>query len=140
MATADAPGNGGNPDNGGNGGADQGIHGIHIGSVQGAFAIGNHNTVTHHQGSAPATDPVQQELLQAVRALREDLGRLVGSPEITALTAQLTDTEGEITESGAAGPGRLARLRTALTDAGSIVGLLSSGASVAQAVSALLGG
>nr|WP_189304671.1 hypothetical protein [Streptomyces albospinus] len=116
------------------------MHGIHIGSVQGAFAIGNHNTVTHHQGSAPAPDPAQQELLQAVRALREDLERLVGSPEITALTAQLADTEGEITDTGAAAPGRLARLRTALTDAGSVVGLLSSGASVVQAVSALLGG
>ncbi|TJZ53019.1 hypothetical protein FCH28_17840 [Streptomyces piniterrae] len=121
--------------------ADERGRGIHIGSVQGAFAIGDNNTVTNHQGSAaPATDPAQEELLRAVRALRDDLARVVETPEVTALTAQLADTEGEIAETGAAGPGRLARLRTALADAGSVVGLLASGAAVGQAVAALAGG
>ncbi|MFJ5674371.1 hypothetical protein [Streptomyces sp. NPDC093097] len=118
--------------------------GIHIGSVQGAFAIGDHNTVTHTgsnvQGAAPAVDPAQEALLQAVHALREDLGRAVETPEVRALTAELADTEGEITGSGAAAPGRLARLRTALSDAGAVVSLLSSGAAAVQAVGALLGG
>ncbi|MEW1659500.1 hypothetical protein [Streptomyces sp. NPDC093707] len=118
--------------------------GIHIGSVQGAFAIGDHNKVTHTgsnvQGAAPAVDPAQEALLQAVRALREDLGRAVETPEVRALTAELADTEGEITGSGAAAPGRLARLRTALSDAGAVVSLLSSGAAAVQAVGALLGG
>ncbi|MCK7622954.1 hypothetical protein MUU72_07560 [Streptomyces sp. RS10V-4] len=119
-------------------------NGIRIGSVQGAFAIGDHNTVTHHganhQGAAPATDPAQEELLRAVRALREDLGRAVATPEVQALADELAGTEEEITGSGAAAPGRLARLRGALTDAGAVVGLLASGAAVVQAVAALLGG
>ncbi|MYT33260.1 hypothetical protein [Streptomyces sp. MspMP-M5] len=129
MASADANGKG---------------DGIHIGSVQGAFAIGDHNTVTHHgtnaQGAAPAIDPAHEQLLQAARTLREDLGRAVESPEVRALTAELAGTEEEITGTGAAAPGRLARLRTALTDAGAVVGLLASGAAVVQAVAALLGG
>ncbi|MFI1199084.1 hypothetical protein ACH4VR_06410 [Streptomyces sp. NPDC020883] len=129
MASADSTGKG---------------NGIHIGSVQGAFAIGDHNTVTHHgtnsQGAGPAIDPAHEELLRAVRTLREDLGRAVESPEVRALTAELTGTEEEITGTGAAAPGRLARLRAALTDAGAVVGLLASGAAVVQAVAALLGG
>lgn len=121
--------------------ADERGRGIHIGSVQGAFAIGDNNTVTNNEGNgAPTSDPAQEELLRAVRALRDDLARVVETPEVTALTAQLADTEGEITDTGAAGPGRLARLRTALADAGSVVGLLASGAAVGQAVAALAGG
>ena len=121
--------------------ADERGKGIHIGSVRGAFAIGDHNTVTHHEGSAaPAADPAQEELLRAVRALRDDLSRAVESPQITALSGELAETEAEIADSGAAGPGRLARLRTALTDAGAVVGLLASGAAVSQAVATLVGG
>lgn len=114
--------------------------GIHIGSVRGAFAIGDHNTVTHHEGTGgDAADPLQEELLRAVRELRDDLARLRESPQVTALSTELADTEAEITETGAAGPARLARLRTALTGAGNVVGLLASGATVAQAVAALVG-
>ncbi|WP_030413975.1 hypothetical protein [Streptomyces sp. NRRL S-1448] len=124
MATADARGNG-----------------IHIGSVRGAFAIGDHNTVTHNEGGgAPAADPAQEELLRAVRELRGDLARAVQSPEVTALDGELAGTEEEIGGTGAAGPGRLARLRAALTDAGAVVGLLASGAAVTEAVAALVGG
>ncbi|MEU9120256.1 hypothetical protein AB0C96_10400 [Streptomyces sp. NPDC048506] len=121
--------------------ADERGKGIHIGSVRGAFAIGDHNTVTHNEGSgvAPA-DPAQEELLRAVRALREDLSRAVETPQITALRGELADAETEIADRGAAGPGRLARLRTALADAGAVVGLLASGAAVGQAVAALVGG
>ncbi|MFF4951608.1 hypothetical protein ACWC2K_08705 [Streptomyces chattanoogensis] len=120
--------------------ADERDNGIHIGSVRGAFAIGNHNTVTHNEGAAPAVDPAQEELLRAVRELRDDLSRAVPSPQIAALSTELAGTEAEITDSGAAGPGRLARLRTALTDAGNVVGLLASGTAVGQAVAALAGG
>ncbi|MGW8969794.1 hypothetical protein [Streptomyces platensis] len=121
--------------------ADERGNGIHIGSVRGAFAIGDHNTVTHHEGPAgPAADPAQEELLRAVRALRDDLSRAVESPQITALSGELTETETEIADHGAAGPGRLSRLRTALADAGAVVGLLASGAAVSQAVAALAGG
>ena len=77
--------------------ADERGNGIHIGSVQGAFAIGDHNTVTHNEGvAAPAVDPAQEELLRAVRELRDDLGRAVPGPQIAALTAELTDTEAEV--------------------------------------------
>lgn len=62
------------------------------------------------------------------------------SPQITVLSGELAETEAEIADSGAAGPGRLARLRTALTDAGAVVGLLASGAAVSQAVATLVGG
>ncbi|MFB7634448.1 hypothetical protein ACFC0M_26345 [Streptomyces sp. NPDC056149] len=118
--------------------------GIRIEHVQGAISIGDHNTVTHIgdnvQGAAPAVDPAQEELLRAVRTLREDLDRAVATPEVQALSTELADTEGEITGTGAAAPGRLTRLRTALTDASAVVGLLSSGAAAVQAVGALLGG
>ncbi|GAA2664330.1 hypothetical protein [Streptomyces lunalinharesii] len=122
--------------------ADASGNGIHIGSVQGAFAIGDHNTVTHHAGGpgAPAVDPAHEELLRAVRTLREDLARAVETPEVQALSTELADTEEEITRAGAAAPGRLARLRGALSDAGAVVGLLASGAAVVQAVAALVGG
>ncbi|MFF4602006.1 hypothetical protein ACFY12_04495 [Streptomyces sp. NPDC001339] len=121
--------------------ADERGKGIHIGSVQGAFAIGDHNTVTNNEGGGgTAADPAQQELLRALRELREDLSRAVENPQITALGRELADTEAEIAERGEAGPGRLARLRTALTDAGAVVGLLASGAAVVQAVAALVGG
>lgn len=62
------------------------------------------------------------------------------TPEVQALTTELADTEEEITGTGAAAPGRLARLRGALSDAGAVVGLLASGAAVVQAVAALVGG
>ncbi|MFD7108180.1 hypothetical protein ACWIG3_26980 [Streptomyces celluloflavus] len=115
--------------------------GIHIGRVHGAFAIGDHNTVTHHEGGgAPVPDPAQEELLRAVRELRDDLARVVQSPQVAALSTELAGTETEIADTGAAGPGRLARLRTALADAGSVAGLLASGAAVGQAVAALVGG
>jgi len=121
--------------------ADERGNGIHIGSVQGAFAIGDHNTVTHNEGpAAPSADPAQEELLRAVRALRDDLSRAVESPQITALSGELAETEAEIADNGAAGPGRLTRLRTALADAGAVVGLLASGTAVTQAVAALAGG
>ncbi|MFJ6746840.1 hypothetical protein ACIQNI_01410 [Streptomyces sp. NPDC091266] len=124
MATADQPG-------GGN----------YLRNVRGAIAIGNQNTVTNYEAAAPpAADPAQAELLRAVRALRGDLTVVVENPETLALRTELADTETEIADTGAAGPGRLARLRTALTDAGAVVGLLASGAAVGQAVAALVGG
>ncbi|MET9649320.1 hypothetical protein ABZZ44_03405 [Streptomyces sp. NPDC006460] len=116
--------------------------GIHIGSVHGAFAIGDNNTVTQHEGGAgqPVRDPAQEELLQAIRRLRADLGNVVASEQTAALDAELSDAEDEIEGTGEAGRGRLARLRQALGDAGAVTGILASGVAVGQAVAALLGG
>ncbi|MFC8739205.1 hypothetical protein ACFT5D_05005 [Streptomyces sp. NPDC057144] len=118
-----------------------GTHGgIHIGEA-GAVAIGDHNQVTNHQG-APETRraPDQEELLQAVRRLRDDLTRLVTTDETEELVRQLSETEDEIQTTGRASEGRLTGLRTAMQDAATALGLLASGAAVGQAVSALLGG
>ncbi|MEV5598236.1 hypothetical protein [Streptomyces sp. NPDC052496] len=122
--------------------ADGHHRGIHIGKVHGAFAIGDHNTVTHNEHTAerPGTDPAHEELLAAVRQLREDLARVIETPQVTLLTAELTDAQEEIETTGRTAPGRLDRLRTALADAGAVTGMLASGAAVGQAVAALLGG
>ncbi|MER8042430.1 hypothetical protein [Streptomyces sp. NPDC094032] len=123
--------------------ADQGQdqRGIHITNTQGNVTVGDHNTVSYTvQGTEPGRDPAQEELLQAVRRLRADLGGVVPSDQTTALDAELSDTEDEIEGTGAAGTGRLTRLRQALTDAGAVTGILASGVAVGQAVAALLGG
>ncbi|MFD7664932.1 hypothetical protein [Streptomyces sp. NPDC059788] len=122
--------------------ADGRDRGIHIGEVHGAFAIGDHNTVTHHENAAgrPGPDPAHEELLAAVRQLREDLARVIETPQVTLLTAELTDAQEEIETTGRTAPGRLDRLRAALSDAGTVTGMLASGAAVGQAVAALLGG
>ncbi|GCD35399.1 hypothetical protein OEIGOIKO_03142 [Streptomyces chrestomyceticus JCM 4735] len=122
--------------------ADGRDRGIHIGEVHGAFAIGDHNTVTHNENTPgrPGTDPAHEELLAAVRQLREDLARVIETPQVTLLTAELADAQEEIETSGRTVPGRLDRLRTALADAGAVTGMLASGAAVGQAVAALLGG
>ncbi|MGP9019062.1 hypothetical protein ACT1U9_11685 [Streptomyces sp. BR1] len=113
--------------------------GISIGSVVGAMAIGDHNKVTSHHG-VPAADPAQAELLEAVRELRADLARAVATDRTRALDAAAADTEEEIASTGAAGPGRLARLRRALTEAEGLTGLLTSAATVGRALAELLGG
>lgn len=114
---------------------------VHIGSVDNsAVGIGDHNVVSNVRGTGPATDPAQAELLAAIRALREDLGRFVATPQNEALDAELATAEGEIGTAGAAAPGRLARLRQALDLAGPLTASLASGAAVAQSLAALLGG
>ncbi|GAA1356443.1 hypothetical protein [Streptomyces beijiangensis] len=114
--------------------------GIHIGSVHGAFAIGDQNTVTNYEVGAEGRDAGQEELLVALQELRADLGRLVASEQTAALDAELAGAQDEIEGEGAAGPVRLGRLRQALADAGSLTAMFASGAATAQAVAALLGG
>ncbi|MFI9744843.1 hypothetical protein [Streptomyces sp. NPDC052494] len=115
--------------------------GIHVSNTGGNVTIGDNNTVTNTVGGAqPARDPQQEELLQAIRTLRADLGGVVASEQTTALDEELSDAEDEIEGTGRAGTGRLTRLRQALVDAGAVSGILASGVAVAQAVGALLGG
>ncbi|MFF0433217.1 hypothetical protein ACFYU9_13445 [Streptomyces sp. NPDC004327] len=115
--------------------------GIHVTNTGGNVTIGDHNTVSYTvRGAEPARDERQEELLRAIRELRADLTRVVASEQTAALDAELSDAEDEIEGIGAASPGRLTGLRRALADAGALTGLLASGAAVAQAVAALLGG
>ncbi|MEU3709259.1 hypothetical protein [Streptomyces catenulae] len=118
---------------------DQGRN-IRIGTNSGVVSVGDHNNVVQNSGAGPAPDPAHAELLRAVGELRQDLARMVANPQVQALDGELADAETEIVTQGAAGRGRLDRLRAALTDAGSVVGLLASGAAVAEAVAGLVGG
>ncbi|MFC9393454.1 hypothetical protein ACFTWS_09855 [Streptomyces sp. NPDC057027] len=121
--------------------ADNTGNGIHVTNTSGNVVIGDNNTVTSTvNGAEPARDARQEELLQAIRRLREDLGGVVPSEQTAALDAELSDAEDEIEGTGSAGTGRLAALRRALTDAGAVTGILASGVAVGQAVGALLGG
>ncbi|WP_121832463.1 hypothetical protein [Streptomyces sp. S1] len=115
--------------------------GIRVSNTGGNVTIGDHNTVTNTvTGNQPARDPLQEELLQAIRRLRTDLGGVVASEQTAALDAELSDAEDEIEGAGRADAGRLTRLRRALADAGAVTGILASGVAVGQAVGALLGG
>ncbi|MGJ7415977.1 hypothetical protein AB9128_08965 [Streptomyces cinereoruber] len=115
--------------------------GIRVSNTGGNVTIGDHNTVTNTvTGNQPARDPLQEELLQAIRRLRTDLGGVVASERTAALDAELSDAEDEIEGTGRADAGRLTRLRRALADAGAVTGILASGVAVGQAVGALLGG
>ncbi|MFB7451018.1 hypothetical protein [Streptomyces sp. NPDC056194] len=121
--------------------ADNTGNGIHVTNTSGNVVIGDNNTVTSTvNGAEPARDARQEELLQAIRRLRADLGGVVPSERTAALDAELSDAEDEIEGTGSAGTGRLAALRRALTDAGAVTGILASGVAVGQAVGALLGG
>lgn len=116
--------------------------GVHIGSVHGsAVSIGDHssahNVNNHADGSQ---DPVQAELLEAVRALRGDLARFLATDGTARLDAELAAAEDEIAGSGAASRSRLARLREALTLVGPVTSGLASAVAVAQSVRTLLGG
>ncbi|MEV6960009.1 hypothetical protein AB0M97_12565 [Streptomyces sp. NPDC051207] len=95
-----------------------------------SFAFGAHaRAETRNTGAG--RDEAAEELLKAVRELRADLTRLQQSEQTAQLDEALADTEGEITRTGAAGEGRLQRLREALTDAQNIVTLFASAAAVA---------
>lgn len=117
-----------------------GSQNIHIGSAKGAFAFGAHSVANNYEAPHRALAAEQEELLQLVRQLREQLRSFAASPETTELTRQLDETQDEIQNTGEASPTRLTRLRQALQDAATAVGLAASGAAVAQAVAALLGG
>ncbi|GEB56403.1 hypothetical protein [Streptomyces gardneri] len=115
--------------------------GIHVTNAGGNVTIGDNNTVTSTvNGAQPTRDPQQEELLQAIRKLRADLGGVVASEQTAALDVELSDAEDEIEGFGRAGTPRLTRLRQALLDAGAVTGILASGVAVGQAVGALLGG
>ncbi|PJE94796.1 hypothetical protein CUT44_26975 [Streptomyces carminius] len=116
-----------------------GTGGTYIGSASNsAVSVGDNNTVRNEVVSAPA-DGGHRELLRAVRELREDLARLVTTPETRALREELDGAEEEIRSTGQAGATRRESLRQRLQDAATAVGALASGAAVGQALAALGG-
>ncbi|MEO3978547.1 hypothetical protein [Streptomyces sp. CAU 1734] len=130
-------------DGGTGGGSHGGPPNVHIGSADNsALNFGSHGSATTNNtwAAGPAADPAQRELLEAVRALRDDLGRFAPFDSREILDAELVATEEEITSSGAAAPGRLERLRGALAVAGGSVAALASSIAVGEAVTALLRG
>lgn len=116
-----------------------GTQNVNIGTAKGAFAFGAGSVANNYEGPQQQLSTEQRELLEAVGKLREELRAFRSTPETDELTRQLTGTRDEIQNTGQASPGRLTRLRTALQDAATAVGMAASGAAVAQAVSALLG-
>lgn len=117
-----------------------GSQNIHIGSAKGAFAFGRNSVANNYEAPPRQLAVEQEQLLQLVGQLREELRSFAASPETSALTRQLGETRDEIQNTGEASPSRLTRLRQALQDAATAVGLAASGAAVTQAVAALLGG
>ncbi|MFD9358847.1 hypothetical protein [Streptomyces sp. NPDC060031] len=120
------------------------IPAVRLGSVvRSSFSIGgsgNRNSVVNHDRSGAAQDATYEELRTAIAELRADLARLTPRAEVEVLDAELVEAENELTASGTAGAGRLARVRDALTSAGGVVELLASGGAVLGAVTQLLGG
>ncbi|WP_030204118.1 hypothetical protein [Streptomyces sp. NRRL S-87] len=114
-----------------------------IGSISGSavnFGQGGTAHNTNNYGAVPGQDPAHAELLRLVRELREDLGRVRASEQTRVLDGELAGAQEELESAGEAGPGRLARLRDALTQAAPVVDVLASGAAVAASVAQLLGG
>ena len=139
MATAERDEDSGAGTAGGQGG--QRFGNIRIGNVRGGVVgIGDHNHIVNGSQEGVGCDPAYEELLRAVQQLSADLERLVATPEVGALSEELSGTQDEIQRTGRAGAGRLARTRVMLQDASASVGMLASGVAVGQAVGALLGG
>jgi hypothetical protein len=113
--------------------------GTRIGNVtDSAVVIGNDNRVSNAVDRAPK-DEKHEQLLEAVHQLRDDLGRLLGTPEIVALRDELDETEGEIQRTGQADGSHFPRLRQLMQDANVSIGALASGVAVGQALAALGG-
>ncbi|OEV13599.1 hypothetical protein AN218_02780 [Streptomyces nanshensis] len=107
----------------------------------GAIATGAHGQAVSHSHAAPPpqTDEATLALLEAVRALRADMRVLASSGETAAVGGELDEIEGEITRTGRAGTGRLARLRERLETGASAVGLLASATAVVESAAQILG-
>ncbi len=115
---------------------------VHVGTMSGgAIATGAQGRAVSYGSAAPPaqTDEATLALLDAVRALRADIRVLAATDETAAVQGELGEIEGEITRTGHAGPGRVARLRDRLETGASAVGLLASATAVVQAAAQVLG-
>lgn len=117
---------------------------VHIGSMSGgSIATGSQGSAisVNHTGSEP--DPKQQDLLKAIRELREALPTQGRSAEDISLDGELADAEAEIVQGGGATPGRLTRLlagvRGWLGSQAAAAGAVASATAVVQGIAQLLG-
>ena len=102
---------------------------VHIGNMSGgAVATGAYGRATSYGKAVPPpqTDEATLALLEAVRALRADMRVLAPTDETAAFDGELGEIEGEITRTGSAASGRVARLRDRLATGASAVGMLAS--------------
>ncbi|MFS8197930.1 hypothetical protein ACLVWQ_04505 [Streptomyces sp. CWNU-52B] len=128
----------------GNPAQDGGAGSVHIGSMSGgSIATGDHGHATSVNHTAAGQDPRIEELLQAIRALREALPTRNPSAEDTTLDGELADAEAEIVRAGAAPPERLTRLlvgvRGWLGSQAAAAGAVASATAVVQGIAQLLG-
>lgn len=115
---------------------------VHIGSMSGgSIATGRHGQATSYTFNTPPqqTDEATRALLEAVRALRTDMRVLAPTDETRDVDGQLDEIEGEITRTGRADPGRLARLRERLESGATAIGALASAMTVVQTAAGVLG-
>lgn len=103
-----------------------------VASGTGARAVDASQRQTAPEGAAG-------ELLEAVRELREHLRILTPSDDVRTVDGELAQVEEELTDTGGADRGRLARLRERLELGSTAAAGLASAAGVAQAIGQMLG-
>ncbi|MFH8463088.1 hypothetical protein [Streptomyces sp. NPDC017991] len=130
--------------NGGRPAQDSGSGSVHIGSMSGgSIATGSHGHATSVNRTTAETALPHEELLRAIRALREALPAQERSAEDMSLDGELADAESEIVRTGAAPPERLSRLlvgvRGWLGSQAAAAGAVASATAVVQGIAQLLG-
>ncbi|MFH9090762.1 hypothetical protein [Streptomyces sp. NPDC017673] len=109
------------------------------GSVTGnGIAVGAGASANYTSMPAPADDG-HRALLEAVRALSEDLRRYPVSSETQELSARLEEAEQQVTATGRIQPGVLDRLRSALDAASGVLGAITSATALGTALAGLIG-
>ncbi|MFE7071869.1 hypothetical protein ACFU96_17480 [Streptomyces sp. NPDC057620] len=123
---------------------DGGSGSVNIGSMSGgSIATGSHGHATSVNRTAAEAALPHEELLRAVRALREALPVGERSAEDMFLDGELADAESEIVRTGVAPPERLTRLLTGvrgwLGSQAAAAGAVASATAVVQGIAQLLG-
>ncbi|MEW2565691.1 hypothetical protein [Streptomyces sp. NPDC047070] len=123
---------------------DGGSGSVNIGSMSGgSIATGSHGHATSVNRTAAEAALPHEELLRAVRALREALPVGERSAEDMFLDGELADAEREIVRTGVAPPERLTRLLTGvrgwLGSQAAATGAVASATAVVQGIAQLLG-
>uniref|UniRef100_UPI00368A2E9E hypothetical protein n=1 Tax=Streptomyces sp. NPDC013161 TaxID=3364862 RepID=UPI00368A2E9E len=104
-----------------------------VGGLIGAINNTHVEVFNSHAAGGP-TDSAAQDLLDSVRELRGDLGRMRGGPEIAALGEVLASVEDEIMRTGQTSASQRERLREALVGTQSVTSVFASAAAVAAMV------